>query len=482
MAEAKTKQLHEELNDRANLVREEMRKIVEGAKALDRDLSKEEDEILRDKEAKLDGIQRQIEVALKAVHREAEHVTGSAPAPVVHSITQHEDSLHRTKGEENVYNPARNALHPADGGAGFLYDVVYSRGNEGGECEQRLLKHMRQMRDRGVVPYFPGEVAPHGRAVDTGDLNGLLPPAYIYDPSAIKIREGRPTADVMNRLPLPQSGTEITLPQIGTGTAAAVVAENDSGAGTDPTIADRKTTMRTIRGHFNVSFLSMNQGVMVPDLFLRDLLDNVDSQVNDQVIGHPTSAAGQINGILSSASGRESLAATNRKLDDDKASATVLDAYQSILKNVLTVIATTRFRRATHLIMHPRRLNAIIAAINATDGRPLWQNASLTATNALAVGDQGGPINMTQVLLAGVPVIADPHVPTDVETENADPVIGIYAPEMLLMESPMMIFRGNPALEDWTHMVTAGKHVAFIPRFSTSGAYTSGTIFGANTV
>ena len=476
---AETKELHEQLNDQGNLVRDKIKVIVEGAKATDRELTPEEIKILEGHEAKLEDIDRQVDLARKAVHREVDHV--QAAPQVVHSITQAEDNLHRTKGEENVYNPARNALHPADGGCGFLHDIVYGRASGKPEHQERLLKHMEQMRSRGVVPYFPGETAPHGRAVDTGDLNGLLPPAYIYDPSATAIRAGRPTADVMNRLPLPQSGTEVTLPQIGTATVTGVVAENTASTGTDPEIADRKTTMKTVRGHFDVSFLSMNQGVMVPDLFLRDLLDNVDSTINDQVIGHPTSAASEINGILSSASGRETLDATNRKLDDDKASADALDAYKSILKNVLTVIATQRFRRATHLVMHPRRLNQIIAAVDS-DERPLWQAAALTAVNTFAVGDQGGPIGQTSVLLAGVPVIADPNVPTDVETENADPVIGIYAPEMLLMESPMMIFRGNPALSSWTHTITAGKYVAFAARYGKSAAYTSGTIFGASTL
>ena len=492
MAETKNpvKPLYEELHDQANLVRQEIGVVIKGAHATGRELTEDEQKILAGYEAKLEGLEEQARLAALSEKREVDHIEGvaelhaaaAAPSPVVSSITQAEHDLHRTNGEENVYNPVRNALHPEDGGCGFLYDVVYSREHEGGESEQRLRKHMRQMRARGVVPYIPGQVAPTARSIDTGDLNGLLPPVYIYDPSATAIRPGRPTADVCRRLPMPQSGTEITLPQINTGTVAAVVAENTGSAGTDPTTQDRKTTMKTIRGHFNVSFLSMSQGVMIPDLFLRDLLDNVDSQINDQVVGHPTSAASEINGILSSASGRESLAAGNRKLDDDKGGTPgAADAYDSILKNVLTVIATTRYRRATHLIMHPRRLNQIMAAKDTT-GRPLWQSAALTASNVMAVGDQGGPTGVTSVLLAGVPVIADPHVPTDVETENADPVIGIVAEEMLLMESPMMIFRGNPALEDWTHMVTAGKHVAFIPRFSTSGAYTSGTIFGASTV
>ena len=473
---AETKQLHDELNDQGNLVRDKIATIVKGAQATDRDLTEEEETLLRKHEAKLESIQRQVDLARKAVHREVEHVEGSKPVQVVHSVTQAEDSLHRTKGEENVYNPARNALHPADGGAGFLYDIVYGRASGKPEHEERLLKHMRQMRDRGIVPYFPGETAPHGRAVNTGDLNGLLPPAYIYDPSATTIRAGRPTADVMNRLPLPQSGTEITLPQIGDPTVSAVVAENTASAGTDPDIEDRKTTMKTIRGHFDISFLSLNQGVMVPDLFLRDLLENVDTGVNQQVIGDVDSAATQINGLLSETTNRDVLASGNRKTDDDKANATPIDAYTSILRNVLGVLATTRFRRATHLVMHPRRLNHIISDLDSQN-RPLWQAAALTATNVFAVGDQGGAVGPTQVLLAGVPVIADPHIPIDIDSENQDAVIGFVASEMLLMESPMMIFRGNPALTSWTHTITAGKHLAFIPRYGKSAAVTRGTIF-----
>ena len=76
---AETKELHEELNDQGNLVRDKIATIVKGAQATDRDLTDEEETLLRTHEAKLESIERQVELAQKAVHREAAHVQGMAP-------------------------------------------------------------------------------------------------------------------------------------------------------------------------------------------------------------------------------------------------------------------------------------------------------------------------------------------------------------------------------------------------------------------
>ena len=468
-----------EINERANEVRDQLAEAIKPAHTEKRALSTDESAIVERLEEQLAGLERQHEIAVKTQKRQAEHTEGAKP--VVHSATQDEVAQHRTAGEENVYHPGNANLNPRDGGRSFLNDVLLSRSGDVSEevnaARERLIAHRRQMQYRGLS-FHPGDTPPEQRDQTTALMKGLVPPQYIFADAAPAIRRARPTADAMNNRPMPQTGMTLTIPRVtGTGSTASIVAENTAASETDAAVTDLNIPVKILNGAIDLSFAAIDRGVMVDDLLMLDLRLAVEEQVNLQVVGKPSPATNDIDGLLSTATNRVTIAAANYKQDADGTASAAL-TYQHIVGDVLTKLATTRYQRATHLIMHPRRLGYLASAAD-TQGRPLWQSLSLTASNVVAHGDQGGAVNETSVMLAGVPVISDPAIPADIDTSDEDAVIGFYSPEMLLYESPMMVFSGNPALHKWTHTITMGKYVAFAPKYDTSAAAVRGTIFAA---
>ena len=81
-------------------------------------------------------------------------------------------------------------------------------------------------------------------------------------------------------------------------------------------------------------------------------------------------------------------------------------------------------------------------------------------------------------MLAGIPVIADPGIPTGLgSNDDEDAVVAFYSPEMLLYESPIMVMTGQPGLKNWTTTITLGKFAGFAPQYSESVAKATGTSF-----
>ena len=477
---AKANEIRKTLVERENALKTEMRTIVTGAATEERELTETEAKTLGELKARVAGIVDQVDLIDETEHRADQHA--AKVSEVVLSATQSEMQQHRTGGEENVYHPGNARMHPADGGRGFLQDVLTTRSaevtEEAEEARARLLKHQKQMRHRGLS-FQPGDVPVSERDQTTALMKGLVPPQYIFADAAPAIRRARPTADAMNNRPMPQTGMTLIIPRVtGTGATATVVAENTAASETDAVVTDLEIPVKIINGAIDLSFAAMHRGVMVDDLLMLDLRLAVEEQINLQVVGKPTPATADIDGLLSTATNRVTIAAANYKQDADDSNVTAGKTFAAIVSNVLTKLATSRYQRATHLIMHPRRLGYLASALD-TQGRPLYQSLALTAANVVAHGDQGGAVNETSVMLAGVPVIADPAIPADIDTSDEDAVIGFYSPEMLLYESPMMVFSGNPALHKWTHTITMGKYVGFAPKYDVSAAAVRGTIFAA---
>ena len=468
---AETKELHEELNDQGNLVRDKIATIVKGAQATDRDLTDEEETLLRTHEAKLESIERQVELAQKAVHREAAHVQGMAP--VIHTITQAEDQAHRTNGVENVYNP-RNANKRLDeGGRSFLADIVLSRegGIEGVAASERLELHKAQMRDRGIS-YEPVGDMPEMRAT-SGNLKGLVPPQYLIEEATPTIRSMRPTVDALGTRPLPPQGMSFNVPQVTQGTTAVGEAEGTVAANQDVRVTDLTFNVKTIRSWVEVSVEGAMRGVMVDDLLTEDLQGAVETRFNTDVI------VGAGGDTLEGLNAADKINATTNVLDIDQANPNGGHLYAAMMR-LAGVVAQHRFQSVTHFLMHPRRLGWLLGSTDTT-GRPLWQAGLTTAMNTAATGDRAGTYGVTQVILGGVPLISDAAVPTTIDTDQ-DGIYAIYGPDMLLYESPLMIMRNDPVVKSWTNVVSLGRFVAFQPRFDTSAGRLSGTLTAAAVV
>ena len=167
-------ELRDKLVERENSLKDQMTGMVERAEAEGRDLKDAEKSLRDDLRAQVEGIREKIAVLDEATHREDQHV--QAVAPIVHAVSQTEDRLHRTNGEENVYNPRNANLRLDEGGRSFLADIISSQsgGPDAYEASERLARHKAQMKHRGVN-FDPSAPMPAIR-VGTANLGGTVPP------------------------------------------------------------------------------------------------------------------------------------------------------------------------------------------------------------------------------------------------------------------------------------------------------------------
>ena len=468
---AETTELHEKLTKRANDVRDQMHAIVEKAESEDRDLTEVENKVLAEHRAKRESLDAQAAVAEESIHREANHA--KRVAEIVHSIPQAEHDLHRTKGEENIYNPERTSVRRDEGGYGFLTDHLIIRNPANPEYEQareRLTKHREQTKAQGR--HFEMQTANAEARAATGDLDGLVPPVYLIDESDTALRSMAPTASAMNLRALPNTGMTIHIPLVSTATTAAGDEEGTTLQTTDPAATDLEIPVHTIAGYFELTHQAIQRGVMVDDLLTRDLQEAVETRINlDVLYGGESGDTHTVKGLLGSAS----TLASGNKLSVTQSNPSHKEVYPQIV-NLATKVAETRFRRATHLVMHPARLGNFAKGLD-TQGRPVYQALSNTAMNVMAHGDQAGAVGATGVSIAGIPVISDAAIKTNLGTNtNQDQVLAFYAPEMLLFRSPPMMLSGMPNLSSWKHMITMGRFVAFAPKRNVSAASLGGTL------
>ena len=301
-------EIRDKLVERENSLKDQMSTIVKGAATAERELTETENNTLAEYRDKVKAIADQISLVDETAHREDQHA--KRVAEVVASVPQAEHEQHRTGGEEHVYHSANARLHPRDGGRSFLTDIVVARSQVGTPAaeaaKERLVKHQLQMEDRGLV-FSPGDTPPEKRDIGTANLDGLVPPQYIFADAAQAVRSMRPTADAMNKRPMPQTGMTLHIPLITQASAstAGVVAENASSTDSNPNASDLEIPVKTVRGHVDVSVAAIHRGVMVDDLLMLDLQDAVETEINAQVIGEHNTAAANVQGLLIETSGSE---------------------------------------------------------------------------------------------------------------------------------------------------------------------------------
>ncbi len=99
------------------------------------------------------------------------------------------------------------------------------------------------------------------RATGTGAYAGLVVPQYLIDQAALIARAGRPFANSVTSLELPEQGMSLLLPRETTGSSAAVqTAENTAVSSTDEVWANVTLPVATIAGQATPSRQSLERG------------------------------------------------------------------------------------------------------------------------------------------------------------------------------------------------------------------------------
>lgn len=281
------------------------------------------------------------------------------------------------------------------------------------QAQERLQRHGKQALEYGAKV--------EKRDVSTADPGAgvFVPPLYLPELLADMPREGRPFADSLPKIPLPETGMTLTVPRVTTATTTAVqAAEADAASETDIDGTLLSVSVRTIAGQNDVSIQALERTLPGMDFIIfQDLRADYDEQLDTQLI-QGTGSNGQHLG-LASVSGIGTVTYTD-------ASPTSAELHGQIY-NAIQNVASNRFRRPDTILMHPRR-SAWLAA-NLSSSFPLYQLGNLMqAGGTQAQGFVGN--------IGGLRVIDDANIRTTLNTDR-DEIYVTRNADMYLAEGPL---------------------------------------------
>lgn len=281
------------------------------------------------------------------------------------------------------------------------------------QAADRLARHARE----SVVE---GEQ----RAISTSSVAGLVPPAYLVNAAALVQRQGRPTANIVSRMPLPPEGMNLIVPR---GTSGATVAsqtpENTNVSNTDEVWTNLTLPVVTIAGQQDISRQAVERGSNVDQLVFMDLMGAYAAELDRQVL-NGSGSSNQMLGILQTA-GIYSGTAFG-------AAVTATNFYSHVGGGLQNVLAN-RFLPPTHVVMSPRRYAWLLSQVDSA-GRPLVVPAGglNSGQNAQGIAEFGD--TAVSGTLLGMTIVVDPSVPLNVGSLSEDVVIVFRASDCWLWE------------------------------------------------
>jgi HK97 family phage major capsid protein len=338
--------------------------IVNEAQAAGRDITSEEDAAVA---ANLDQI-RSLDEQI-ARYSELEERQAKA-AEIRAEVKLEETAVTTIKSEPRTYSP--------ESSNSFLRDAFSAQFNNDYAARERLARHMNEERVER-------------RDVTSANFAGLIVPQFLTELAAPLARAGRPVADRARKHALPDAGLTISISKVTTGTA---VAEQTEGAAVQETNMDDTKldlTVKTIAGQQNVSRQAIERGTNVDSLVIADLIAAYHTKLDELLVAELFASAGQA-------------------VTYTDASPTVAELYPK-LADAVQKVQTTFFAGPNAIIMHPRRLAFILAAVDSTN-RPLAV-PSPVALNPVATGAGSPQYGNSGYSILGLPVITDANVATN---------------------------------------------------------------------
>ena len=317
-----------------------------------------------------------------------------------------------------VNEPRTYSAEAAKAGRSFFMDAFRAQNGYDPEVRGRLDRHMAEVRANGEMSE---------RAMSTGGVAGLVIPQYLIDQAALVARAGRPTANIVTRLPLPSEGMSLIIPRGTTGVSAASQAtENSAVSMTDEVWTNLTVPVVTIAGQVQPSRQLLERGgANIDQLLYADLTAAYMTELGRQVVSG-SGASNQMLGILNTAGVNQATAFT--------AAATVATFYSKVAGQV-NAVEMTRFMAPTAVIMHPQRWNWLLSQLDASS-RPLVVPNTNGPFNAVGVYDShvDVPSSVPVGFGWGLPIYTDANVPVNVGTGPEDVVIVTRKEDLLLWE------------------------------------------------
>ena len=348
--------MSEKLTEKRTTLLVDAQAIVDKAEAEARDLSVEEDgKIAESLKAAAD-----LDASIKH-HEELE--ARSAQAAQVRKDT----GVAVVKSEPRTYT--NRSEHS------FLADAYRAQFSNDYAAQERLSRHNR-------------EEQIERRDVTSSNFAGLIVPQFLTDLAAPFARAGRVSADLARKHQLPDSGLTLSISKVTTGTAVAAQSEGAAVQETDMDDTKLDISVNTYAGMQDVSRQAIERGTNIDSLVMADLVSAYHTTLNTAVVA-------------------ELLASAGNAVTYTDASPTVAELYPKILDSVQKV-QTSFFAGPNVIIMHPRRLAFILAAVDG-QSRPLAvPTPSSSGQPAYAYGSGGGPLyGNSGYSIVGLPVYTD---------------------------------------------------------------------------
>jgi HK97 family phage major capsid protein len=323
----------------------------------------------------------------------------------------HYDQQHRTGAEPRTYTE-----QSCRQGTSFFSDAFNFTFSADPHARERLERHGQESRADMTE-----------RAASTTSFAGLVVPQYLVDQAALMARAGRPTANVVTHLELPDEGMALIIPKATTGVSAAVQsAENTAVSNTDTVMTNITVPVATIAGQQDVSRQSLERGTPgIDGLIYMDLAAAYAVALDQQVL-FGTGSAGQMLGIYNTAGVNQASAFT---------AAATTQTFYTKTAGQLNAVETLRFMAPDVIVMHPRRWNWLLTQVDSSN-RPLVVPNQNGPFNALGVSE--APIDTPSVVpvgsMFGLPVITDASVQTAVGSGPEDITYVMRKEDLLLWE------------------------------------------------
>lgn len=295
---------------------------------------------------------------------------------------------------------------------------------------ERLRRHAAEVRVEVEQRTRRGELPAEYRDISRTDGAGgeFVPPIWLLDQYAALARASRVTADLIPTSPLPPGTDSINLPRVTGGASTAPQSDNAAVSETDMTTGSVAAPVTTIAGQQDAALQLIEQSPAgMDEVIFADLLASYAATLNAQVLAGNGTAPNH-RGILNTA-GINTVTYTST-------TPSVAELYPKLADAVNRVHAN-RLQPAEVIVMHPRRWNWILAALD-TNSRPLVvPNPSYGGFNPIAV-QRDVVAQGVAGSLAGLPVYLDALVPTNLGAGTNEDVILVFRPsDCRLWEGPL---------------------------------------------
>jgi len=406
--------------------------IVNEAQAAGRDITSEEDAAVA---ANLDQI-RSLDEQI-ARYSELEERQAKA-AEIRAEVKLEETAVTTIKSEPRTYSP--------ESSNSFLRDAFAAQFNNDYAARERLARHMNEERVER-------------RDVTSANFAGLVVPQFLTDLAAPLARAGRPVADRARKHALPDAGLTISISKVTTGSAVAEQTEGAAVQETDMDDTKLDLTVKTIAGQQNVSRQAIERGTNVDSLVIADLIAAYHTKLDELLVAELFASAGQT-------------------VTYTDASPTVPELYPK-LADAVQKVQTTFFAGPNAIIMHPRRLAFILAAVDGQN-RPLAV-PSPVALNPVATGAGSPQYGNSGYSILGLPVITDANVATNKGAgTNQDTIYVGNLQELHLWEQaggdPMLLRFEQPKVAELdVNLVVYGYSAFTANRYPNAWAQINGT-------